>query len=132
MDVPLRADGLPAQPPSGISHRAVEQVALEHRLAVAAAAHVHGNGIDGIGALAVGVAQAFADRVQRAQLHLRTEHAGAVGKAHRLFRGTDVESGMDHLVYPLTYAFTVAHFSPVAAGRMVYFPTAAGMMKVSA
>ena len=129
MDMALRADRFVAEPPRRIRDHSKKQVAGEQVGAPVLRPHIHRNGIDGIGSAAPGVAQARADRIQAAEFADGPEDARAEVETERIRCRSDL--GMPHARH-LTNAFMVAHSSPGMAGRIVYSPTAAGTMNVSA
>src|ERR1700691_4122972 len=96
-------------------------------------ADVHRNAIDGVGTITMRISQAGPYVVQPAHLGYRAEDARTIAKRKLIAGDAQVQAVMKLHHPPRTYAFMVAS-SPTASwpGRMVYSPTEAGTMKVSA
>ena len=134
MNVPLGTNRLVPQTTRREYDKAKQQIPLEEYGPVLFQSDIHGNGLNGIGPVARCIAEAGADRIQSPQFRNRAKDSLAILESQRIGSYGNVESRLKFQGFVLTNAFMVANFAPCLRwiGRMVYGPTAAGTMKVSA
>src|SRR5579863_769965 len=87
-----------AKPSMRVHHDAEEEHASLHLFAILDPAHVHRDGINGIGSRGVRVAQALPDGVERTMLRARPKYAVSVLEVECVSPEANVEAGIERVL----------------------------------
>jgi hypothetical protein len=98
----LTADGLIPEPSSRVGDNSEKELEIFKFRLVLAFPHIHGDSIDGIGAVAGRIVETLTNRIQTSVLRGGSEYARAVLKSNGILRNPNVESRVKTHAFVLT------------------------------